>query len=351
MRILFLIGFASVWLSNSVAVGSVGWLGTPPLPQQGQKAATRYEWLQNIKLFYTVAHTPEEVDTAKRLINAAKKPDERDTLLSEMVELGFVPAVATVGADSVLVIIPPSALSKDKTLALIQLMKSLYDLQARFGQEIGWSDLSPEAQSALVHLIEAHLPYDSQRRQHVLERLQETTVYVRFSIDFKDAQGTIRGVYMPELNLPLSAALYSEHDDTNRKHSARFVSSMQACTILVSEPIDPNLMYKLMHEVYPAALSRVLEAYQKQFQKQVDVMLQPLFQKYGEWLGRKVSLSQLPQDWLAQLSPNINPEEPLETSWRLSLCVKSPSMPREQVDQVDQVDRVGACTLIAPINR
>lgn len=343
MRILFAISLLCGWLSTCLAIGSVGWRKAPPQAHSNLKIPSRYAWLKDTSLFFTVAYTPDEVELTTRFINATKKPDERDALLSEMIKLGYIPTIASIEAQNVVVIIPPSALSGDKTLALIELLNSLSQLQARLSQEVRWYDLSEEARSALMHLIEAHFPYAPQRRQQVLENLDQKTVLVRYEIDFRNSQGVLEAIYIPNQSLPLSVASHGEETEINETARRTFVSSLQRCVALISVPVNSNLLHKLMHEAYPAALNKVLEAYKKQFQERIDTMLQPLLKEYRQWLGRQVSLSEVPRSWREQASARVNPKEPFELSWCLTLCIKSPSMPSESKAQV------GFCIPIAPI--
>ncbi len=299
--------------------------GEPQRSSQSQSrpSTTNYEWLKETELFYAPTYASWETEMVNRLSRVWANRKEREKIVSEMISAGFVPTIAPVSGKTVLLWIPPSAIEGDYDLIMYRLALILMKHQQTPNRFVKWQELPEEAQAILLSLMESHLPYSPQRRQHVLENLDQIQVQIRYGIDFYDTNSNVVGTYTPE-KIQVS---FGEMEGVPKPSGRRFAASLtQSCLILVSQPVSVNLLQKLQTQFYPAALEKVLSEYKRQYSQALTEVLSPIQSLFVDWVGKQMPLGSLPEHWTRAVIGGLRPDTRVRLRASLKLCIQSPTM-------------------------
>ncbi|CUU06661.1 hypothetical protein GBSOP10_104716 [Armatimonadetes bacterium GBS] len=310
------------------AMGAASPRGIPQsisVQSKSQPSAAKYEWLKEVELFYAPTYASWETEMVNRLSRVWANRKEREKIVSEMISAGFVPTIAPVSGKAVLLWIPPSAIEGDYDLMTYRLALILMERQQNPNRLVEWQEIPEEAQTILRSLMESHLPYSSQRRQHVQENLDQTRVQIRYEIDFYDANGNIVGTYTPEVRVP-----FRKREEDAKPSERRFSSVLtQSCLILVSQPVSVDFLQRLQTQVYPAALEKVLNEYKLKYRQALMELVIPIQSLFVGWVGKEMPLGSLPEDWTRAVVDGLRPDTRVKLHASLKLCIQSPPMPGE----------------------
>lgn len=292
-------------------------------------------------LYYGTAYTPEEEQLLQQAMRDLSLPDKRREMLQQLAGSGYVVAEVPYGDALVACLIPPSLLYADHSLVLLNALLALaqYPLQ----QSVRWSDLSEEAQQAVLMLFETQMPYDAEQRQWVLSHLDEVEISLKYTITLMDKDQNPVALYDPPsqraVKIPAEALQWRAHG--SRPQLSWVMRRSQRGVEMLSEPVNLNRLEQLRERVYEHAVAYVREQNRKAYLEVLEAYLKPLRLGIEEWIGKQVEARQLNTEWLTHRVRDIKGNEVIQVRDNLYFCLKRPAFPAERVRFVTDCNFIG----------
>lgn len=286
-------------------------------------------------LYYGTAYSPEEEQLLQQAIRDLSLADKRQETLKQLTEAGYVVAEVPYGDALVVCLIPPSLLCADHSLVLLNALLALaqYPLQ----QPVRWSDLSEEAQQAVLLLLETQMPYDAEQRQWVYSHLDEVEISLKYTITLTDKDQNPVAFYDPpsqrSVKVPAEALQWRAHG--LRPQASRVMRRSGRGVEMLSEPVDLNRLEQLRERVYEHAVAYVREQNRKAYLEVLEAYLKPLRSGIEEWIGKQVEAQRLNPEWLTQRVREVGGIEGLVIRDGLEFCLKRRALPSEKVRRIE----------------
>lgn len=282
-------------------------------------------------LYYGTAYTLAEEQLLQQAMRDLPHPDKRQEALKQLAEAGYVAAEVPYGDALVVCLIPPSILYADHALVLLNALLALaqYPLQ----QSVRWSDLSEDAQQAVLLLLETQMPYNTEQRQWVYSHLDDVEISLKYTITLTDKDQNPVASYDPpnqrSVKIPVEALQWRAHG--LRPQVSQVVRRSERGVELLSEPVSLNRLEQLRERVYEHTVAYVREQNRKAFSDVLGAYFKPLRSGIEEWIGKQVKAQELNPEWLARQVRDVKSNESIQVRDNLYFCLRRPAFPAEGV--------------------
>lgn len=306
---------------GTLTLAVVAYSQTPPV----QKSA------EPKPLYYGTAYTLAEEQLLQQAMRDLPHPDKRQEALKQLAEAGYVAAEVPYGDALVVCLIPPSILYADHALVLLNALLALaqYPLQ----QSVRWSDLSEDAQQAVLLLLETQMPYNTEQRQWVYSHLDDVEISLKYTITLTDKDQNPVASYDPpnqrSVKIPVEALQWRAHG--LRPQVSQVVRRSERGVELLSEPVSLNRLEQLRERVYEHTVAYVREQNRKAFSDVLGAYFKPLRSGIEEWIGKQVKAQELNPEWLARQVRDVKSNESIQVRDNLHFCLRRPAFPAEGV--------------------
>jgi hypothetical protein len=296
---------------------------------------------EHSRLYYGTAYSPEEEQLLQQAMRDLSLSHKRDEAIQQLKEGGYIVVEVQYGETLVVCLIPPSLLYADNTLILMNALLALsqYPLQ----QPVRWSDLSEEAQQAVLLLLETQMPYNAEQRQWVIDHFDQVEISLKYRITLTDKEQNPVGAYDPpnQRSVKIPAEVLQWRAIGARPQLAQVRRRSERGVELLSVPVNLNRLEQLRKRVYEPAVAQLRERNRRAYQEVLEAYLKPCREGIENMVGKKVEARALDEAWLTQRSREIDDRELLEVRENLYFCLKRPAFPQEGARYVTDCNFIG----------